>query len=289
MTISPLRQKMIDELTLRGYSANTHDSYLSAVTRVAGYYNRSPDTLSVDDIQKWVLHLINDCGISSASCRLYINALRFLFINVLKRDALNVAITYPKKKQKIPELLTRNEVAQILNASLNVKHRMMLAICYGCGLRVSELVCLKVKDIDGERRLLRVTQGKGFKDRLVTISPMLLKQLRDYWVELRPPSWLFPNEIRTYEHLCPSTPQRTFHRAKQKAGIQKSGGIHSLRHAYATHQLEGGLSIHKLKQLLGHNNISSTMRYIHWLPSYHGDAIPEVDLLMQLEVNHENL
>ncbi len=286
MKITPLRQKMIDELTLRGYSPRTHESYLYAVTKIATYYNRSPDTLTVDEMQKWLLHLINERGLSNSSCRLYVNALRFLFAQVLKRKPLGVVITYPKLEQRIPELLSRKEVAAILMACPNTKHRMMLSTCYGCGLRVSELVCLKVRDIDGERQLLRVTQGKGAKDRLVTISPELLRQLREYWNNYRPPSWLFPNAIRPHEHLSHSTPQKAFCRAKRQTGIKKVGGIHSLRHAYATHHLESGLSVHKLKQLLGHKDIHSTMRYIHWVPIDQDTAIPGTDLLKQLEVYH---
>lgn len=289
MTITPLRQKMIDELTLRGYSPKTLDSYLYALTKVAKHYNRSPDTLTVDEIQNWILYLINDRKLSKSSCRLYVNALRFLFVKVLKKKPLGVVITYPKLEQRIPELLTRKEVAAILQACPNAKHRMMLATCYGCGLRVSELICLKVKDIDGERYLLRITQGKGAKDRLVTMSPELLRQLRAYWNDFRPSTWLFSNATIPSKHLTPTTPQKAFTRAKRKVGIKKIGGIHSLRHAYATHQLESGLSIHKLKQLLGHKDIHSTMRYIHWIPNYHNGQIPEADLLKQLEVNHDNL
>lgn len=287
--VTPLRQKMIDELTLRGYSPRTHESYLYAISKIAAYYHRSPDTLTVDEMQKWLLHLLNKQGLSNSSCRLYVNALRFLFVNVLKREPLGVVITYPKLEQRIPELLSRKEVAAILMACPNAKHRMMLSTCYGCGLRVSELVGLKVKDIDGERQLLRVTQGKGAKDRLVTMSPELLRQLRAYWNNYRPPSWLFPNATTPSQHLTPTTPQKAFTRAKREVGIKKIGGIHSLRHAYATHQLESGLSVHKLKQLLGHKDIHSTMRYIHWIPNDYNGQIPEVDLLKQLEVNHESL
>ena len=188
----------------------------------------------------------------------------------------------PKREQRIPELLLRNEVSQILSATSNIKHRMMLTTCYGCGLRVSELVSLQVRHIDGERRLLRVEQGKGSKDRAVILSPTLLKLLRDYWRLLRPPQWLFPGrDVMT--PLSIATAQKTFQKAKQSAGVQKIGGIHSLRHAYATHQLEEGMPIHQLQRLLGHQNIQSTLRYAHWVPGYHegntgGDLLAKLAL-----------
>lgn len=176
----------------------------------------------------------------------------------------------------------RSEVARILSASSNIKHRMLLATCYGCGLRVSELVNLQCRHIDGERQLLRVEQGKGAKDRPVMLSPQLLQLLRDYWRQLRPPVWLFPGRYRT-QLIHVESAQKIFHSAKHQAGIRKTGGIHSLRHAYATHQLEAGMPIHQLQRQLGHQNIHSTLRYAHWVPGYQegqsgGDLIADLEL-----------
>jgi integrase/recombinase XerD len=204
---------------------------------------------------------------------------------VLGWDALKVELQVPKAAQRIPELLTRMEVGQILSACKNIKHRMMLAICYGCGLRVSELVALKVRDIDGERHLLRIEQCKGAKDRQVILSPSLLEQLRCYWRRYRPMPWLLTRRD-TDVALNISTPQRVFTIAKRRAGIDKVGGIHSLRHAYATRQQEAGVPVHPLQRLLGHQNIHSTLRYVHWVPGYHeGRAC--TDLIGALEVDHE--
>lgn len=189
----------------------------------------------------------------------------------------------PKKAQRIPELLTRAEVARILAATENEKQRMLLATCYGCGLRVSELVTLKVRDIDGERRLLRVEQGKGAKDRLVEISPALLQQLRHYWRQYRPCELLFYGLKRTTA-LGISSAQKYFTQAKRRAGIDKIGGIHSLRHAYATHQLEKGMQLPRLQQQLGHGNIKSTLRYLHWIPNYRQGS--GTDLIADLESCH---
>jgi len=267
MANTPLRQQVINELTLRGYSPRTHTSYLEALSRIARYYHRSPDTLSNQEIKNYLLYLLNERKLSSASCRVYVHAIRFLFTQVLHRNPADIELIYPKREQRIPELLTRAEVASIVNACHNPKHRMMLTTCYGCGLRVSELVALKVRDIDGERRLLRVEQGKGAKDRLVIISPQLLLQLRGYWQAFRPAYWLFPNAQFPLRHLSISVVQRVFTRAKRHCRIEKSGGIHSLRHAYATHQLEAGLPINALQHQLGHQQIRTTLRYLHWVPN----------------------
>jgi integrase/recombinase XerD len=205
---------------------------------------------------------------------------------VLQWPAFDVPFVVPKRAQRIPELLTRAEVARLLDACPNPKHRMLLEICYGCGLRVSEVVRLRVGQIDGERRLLRVEQGKGAKDRLVSLSPVLLERLREYWLCSRPGGWLFPSAADSEQHLSISSAQKLFERAKAAAGIEKIGGIHALRHAYATHQLEAGLPVHRLQRLLGHGHLQSTLRYVHWLPSQHEPGPGPADLLEPLAVRH---
>jgi integrase len=212
---------------------------------------------------------------------------RFFYVRVLGWDTFELPLVVPKRQQRIPALLTRGEVARILAACHNPKHRTLLETCYGCGLRVSELVSLRVGDIDGERKLLRIEQGKGSKDRQVLIAPALLDRLRRYWQAQRPTDWLFPNERDWAQHLSITTAQRIFRRAKDKAGIDKVGGIHSLRHAYATHQLENGLAVHQLQRLLGHQNLRSTMRYVHWVPSERRDAPGFADLIGAIVVGHE--
>ena len=204
--------------------------------------------------------------LAPASCRVYLNGVRFLYLKVLEWKSFDVDLVVPRRAQRIPELLTRSDVGRILAACKNVKHRMLLELTYGCGLRVSEIVALRVRDIDGERGLLRVVQGKGAKDRMVTLPDTLLDRLRGYWTLCRPEQWLFPSSRAAGGPICLTTAQRVFTQAKRRAGIDKIGGIHSLRHAYATHQLENGLPVHELQHLLGHNNLQSTERYLHWLP-----------------------
>ena len=256
--MTQLRQAMMDAMLVRGFSTRTHRSYLDAVSGLARHYHRSPDQLTTEEIQGYFLYLVKDRHLSPASCRLSLNGIRFLYQEVL-HQAFEAKVHLPKRPQRIPELLTRKEVAAILGACNNRKHRMMLTLCYGCGLRVSELLKLKVRDIDGERRLLRIDQGKGAKDRMVEIPETLLLQLRRYWQLFRPHAWLFPSRDPTTA-LGITSAQKCFTASKRKAGVDKVGGIHSLRHAYATHQLAAGMPIPQLQHQMGHQDIRTTLR-----------------------------
>ncbi len=263
--MSPLRQAMITAMQMHGFSPRTHQSYLAAVTDLARYTHRSPDTLDNCDIDTYVQYLVTERGLSPSSVRLYFNGIRFLFVEVLHWPASQLQVTLPRRSQTIPDLLTPDEVRRILAACTHEHHRMMLAVCYGCGLRLNELRHLRVRDIDGEHRRLRIEQGKGAKDRLVNLSSTLLTQLRAYWRTYRPKDWLFPGRTLgrpVSENLI----QKAFQKAKRRADITKRGGVHSLRHAFTTHQIESGLPVHRLQRLLGHKSLSSTVRYVHWLP-----------------------
>ncbi len=282
--MTPLRKKMIKAMQARGFSPRTQTSYLAAVTDLARYTHRSPTELTVSDLGGYFEYLATERQLSGSSCRIALHAIRFLYLKVLDWPEFDVEITIPKKPQRIPELLTRREVRRIVNACANPKHRTMLTLCYGCGLRVSELVSLRVSHIDGEQHRLRIEQGKGAKDRLVPLSDTLLEQLRSYWRLYQPIDYLFSGRART-RPLGVTSVQKAFTRAKAAVGVHKIGGIHSLRHAYATHQLEAGLPVHRLQRLLGHRNIHSTLRYVHWVPDYREGA-GEHDLVAGLEVEH---
>lgn len=282
--MTQLRQRMIDEMVLRGFSPRTHQSYLAAVSKLAQHYHRSPDKLTVDDLQGYFLYLAKTRGLSGSSCRLYLNAIRFLYLQVLGWSSFDVKLIIPKKAQRIPELLTRQEVAAILSANSNLKHRTLLMTCYVCGLRVSELVSLQVRSIDSSRHLLRIEQAKGAKDRQVLLNTTILDALRHYWHAYHPHDWLFyGRDIECAMSI--STAQRVFEHAKARTHIKKIGGIHSLRHAYATHQLDAGMPITQRQHQLGHGDIHSTMRYLHWVPQHHEGK--GIDLLAGLAVSHE--
>ena len=282
--MTPLRTQMIEAMRLRGFSPRTHQSYLAAITDLARYYHRPPDELATGEIRTYFRHLVLERGLAPASCRLSLHAVRFLYLKVLERPDFDFEVPLPKRPQRIPELLTRAEVAGLLRATTTPKQHALLATCYGCGLRVAELVTLKVAHLDGERRLVRIVQGKGAKDRQVTLPETLLHLLRAYWRQYRPSDWLFPGQ-RPDTPVSVTTAQKGFHQAKAAAGISKDGGIHSLRHAYATHQLEAGLPVHQLQRLLGHRHIQTTLRYVHWIPGYQ-EGQGAKDLIADLEVAH---
>lgn len=279
--MTPLRQKMINAMRQRGFSNRTHQSYLEAVSSFSRFYQRSPEYANADDAVRYFEYLVRDRELSPSSCRVHWGAMRFLFEQVLDRPTLMHKVVLPKRGQRLPGLLSTKEVSALVSATDNVKHRSLLCTCYGCGLRVSELVGLRVKDIDGERRVLRIERGKGNKDRDVALSEATLKQLRRYWSQYRPTDWLFPNE-NTLRPLSVSTPQKVYIQCKQDAGIKKRGGIHALRHAYATHQLEAGMPVHRLQRILGHRSLESTMRYAHWVSDYQAGASNKVDLVAEL-------
>ena len=280
--MSELRQRMIEAMRQRGFSVRTHQAYLAAITELSRYYRRSPARLSAEEVKAYLRHLAVDRELSASSCRQQLHAARFFYEQVLDRRDMDLKVALPKQRQRLPELLTRAEVSRLLATCTNPKHRTLLATCYGCGLRVSELVAIRVRqDIDGERGLLRVEQGKGGKDRLVPIGPQLLEELRIYWRHYRPPVWLFCANRSPDRPLSIATCQQVFQRVKGKAGIEKVGGIHSLRHAYATHQLQAGVSLQDLQHYLGHTSLRTTQGYLHWVPDYH-EGHHRHDLLAEL-------
>ena len=261
--MSELREAMVDKMLLKGFSPRTQKSYLDAVSLLARHYHAAPDTLDQAAIQNWFLYLVKERRLSPATCRLYLNAVRFFYLQVLSWPALQLELTTPKRQQRIPDLLSCSDVRAIIEHATHPKYRTMFAVCYACGLRVSELVALKVCNIHGEQSSLQVVQGKGSKDRNLPLSASLLQLLRDYWRAFRPTDYLFPGRNPTAAISITSV-QKVFTKTKAHAAIHKVGGIHSLRHAYATHQLAAGMPIHQLKELLGHTNLKSTERYLHW-------------------------
>lgn len=276
--MKPLRKKMIDAMVLRGFADSTQSTYLHWVTDLAKYYRCSPERLSRAQVEQYLLSMIQERKLAPSTVRLSLNAIRFLFLHVLKRKHCHFVIAYPKLPQKIPDLLTREEVHQILAHCRNKKHHALLSTGYAAGLRVSELVALEVRNIDSAKHVLHIKQAKGAKDRDVPCSDALLFELRCYWQYYRPYKALFyGTEID--KALSISCAQKTFKAAKHLAKIDKNGGIHSLRHAYATHQLDAGLPLHRLQQMMGHRDIKSTMRYVHWISHYKNSGLKDIDLL----------
>jgi integrase/recombinase XerD len=260
--MTPLRQRMIDDMVLRAMSPRTQEAYLGAVFGLAKYYRRSPDSLSEAEVQAYVLYVIQERKLAWSSCNIIKSGLRFLYEVTLHRTPAELRIPSARQPQKLPQILSRDEVRRLLEAAATLKHRVLLMTTYAAGLRLSEVVHLKVRDIDGERMTLRVEQGKGAKDRYTLLSPRLLAELRRYWAAERPREWLFPGPSGL-KPIGVKTAQRLYHRAKAGAQITKQGGIHALRHAFATHLLEGGEELPVIQKLMGHGNITTTQRYLH--------------------------
>jgi site-specific recombinase XerD len=260
--MTKLREQMIQEMVLRGLAPNTQRVYLQAVTRLARYYDRSPSRVSNREIKAYLLHLHQDEKRSLSSCNVAAAALRFLYHRTLGRSPMSFGIPIARKPKKLPHVLSRDEVARLLSRTHFLKHRVLFLVAYSAGLRVSEIVKLRPRDIDSGRMVIRVEQGKGAKDRLTVLSPRLLEVLRDYFRREQPGEFLFPSLDRK-GHLCTGALKHAFFAAKRRAEIDKPGGMHLLRHSYATHMLEAGADLHTLQRLLGHRSIRTTTHYLH--------------------------
>ena len=257
-----LRKQMDADLVVRGMAIRTREAYLGAVAGLAKHYGRRPDRIGEQEVQKYLLHLIEERKLAWSSCNIVAQGLKFFYRTTLKRSEAQFVIPRARQPQKLPQILSREEVAALIGSTLNLKHRAILMIAYGAGLRLNEICHLKVADIDSDRMTIRVEQGKGAKDRYTLLSPRLLTELRWYWRAYRPKQWLFTRKDPS-RPIADATVHRIYHAAKTRAGIAKSGGIHSLRHAFATHLLEAGVDIHTIQRLMGHGHISSTLRYFH--------------------------
>lgn len=260
--MSALRKQMDGDLVVRGMAVRTREAYLGAVAGLAKYYKRRPDRIDEAEVQKYLLHLIEERKLAWSSCNIAAQGLKFFYRVTLKRSQAQFGIPTARQPQKLPQILAREEVATLLEKTVNIKHRAILMTAYGAGLRLNEICHLKLTDIDSARMTIRVEQGKGAKDRYTLLSPRLLAELRRYWIAHRPKQWLFTRRDPT-RPISDGTVHRLYHAAKVRAGITKEGGIHSLRHAFATHMLEAGVDIHTIQRLMGHGHIGSTLRYFH--------------------------
>jgi len=276
--MSPLRKKMQDEMVLRGFAHRTQETYIGAVARIATYYRRSPDTLSVAEVERYLLHLIEERKLSWSTTNQAASALNFLFRVVLKRQQNDFDLARRKTPAQRPEILSRDEVTRLLAACSTLRQRVLLTTTYAAGLRVAEVCALKVGDIDSARMMLRVNGGKGGRDRYTLLSPKLLDLLRTYWQATRPTTWLFPMRD-SQRPIDPRQAQRMYYAAKRDARITRQGGIHALRHAFATHLLESGVDLHTIQRLMGHTALSTTARYLHLRQTLATTASP-LDLLV---------
>jgi len=261
--MTPLREKMIKAMELRNLAQNTKRYYLSAVIGLARYYQRSPDQITQEMIEDYVLYLKNDKGNAPGSCAAVVAGLRFFYNYVADKQ---VGFDYSVRKvSKLPTVLTPEEVRLLINAPKDLKHRLILMTTYSAGLRAGEVAAIKPEHIDSKRMLIKVENAKGGKQRYTILSVKLLKELRSYYKTHKPQTYLFPSSYkhRKNQPLTYPSVRSIYEKARKKAGIKKGTGIHTLRHSFATHLLEAGYDIRRIQVLMGHRRLSTTMIYLH--------------------------
>ncbi len=260
--MTSLRRRMIEDMQVRNLSPHTQASYLQQVSLFARYFSRSPEALGPEEIRTYQVYLTNEKKLASSSILIAVAALRFLYRTTLHKDwSLDQVIPAPKRPQTLPVVLSPEEVLHFLGCVRSVKHRAILTTCYAAGLRISEAVRLKITDIDSQRMVLRVDQGKGRKDRYVMLSPKLLEVLRDWWRVEKSRHWLFPGQL-PHRHISKDAVEHACQRAHRICGIAKPITPHSLRHGFAVHLLESGTDVRTIQLLLGHRSLATTARYL---------------------------
>jgi integrase/recombinase XerD len=260
--MSALRKRMLEDMRVRNYSPRTQEMYVHRVARFAAHFGRSPDLLTPEDIRTYLVHLRDVEQVSWSAFNQAVSALRFFYKVTLGRADVVAEIPYPRTSKKLPTVLSREEVIRLLSAVRHPKHRAVAATLYATGLRLSEALSLKVSDIDAERMVVTVRQGKGRKDRTVMLSPRLLKLIRRYARREQPGEWLFPGRQRE-QRLHETAIQRALAVARREAGISKRATAHTLRHSFATHLLEAGTDLRLIQTLLGHRSVKTTSIYTH--------------------------
>lgn len=259
-TVTPLRQRMIDEMTIRNFSKGTQEQYLCAVSLFARHFSKSPERLGPKEIKAYQLYLIHEKKQAPSTINRTVCALRFLYQVVLGKRWAIEHIVYAKTDKPLPVVLGEGEAWKFLNSISNIMHLAMLLTAYSAGLRLTEVVSLRVSDIDSQRKLIRVRHGKGRKDRYVMLSPTLLTVLREYWKAVRPTSWLFPG--RTHDRPLSATSLAAIcRRYWRESGLKKKVNLRMLRHTFATHLLEDHRDIRAIQAVLGHRSIQTTSIY----------------------------
>jgi len=279
--MTALRQRMTEDMQVRNLALNTQTSYVQQVSLFARHFDKSPEQLGPEDIRTYQVYLTNEKKLAPGSVLIAVAALRFLYKVSLKKNwTFEDVIPAPKKPQKLPVVLSPEEVLQFLGCVGSTKHRAILTTCYATGLRISEAVRLKPTDIDSQRMVIRVEQGKGQKDRYVMLSAKLLEILRSWWRLARPQPWLFPSDIPG-RHISKDAVEQACQKARRLSGIPKPITPHSLRHGFAVHLLESGTDVRTIQLLLGHRSLATTARYLRIATSKVCSTSSPLDLLPQ--------
>jgi site-specific recombinase XerD len=281
--VTPLRQRMLDDMRMRKLEPKTQSSYVRAVRKLARFLERSPDSATVEDLRRFQLHLV-DAGTSPITINATLSGLKFFFETTLDRPELMARVQAVRLPRTLPVVLSPAEVARLLAAAPNLKHQTALSVAYGAGLRASEVVALKVGDVDSQRMTLRVEQGKGRKDRYAMLSPVLLQRLRAWWRvgraqgKILPGGWLFPG-LDPMDPITCRQLNRAVHAAADAAGIDKRVSMHTLRHSFATHLLERKVDIRVIQVLLGHAKLETTSMYTHVATEVLREVISPLEVL----------
>jgi site-specific recombinase XerD len=258
---------MLEDLRLRGFSARTQEAYVGAVRQLAAHHHKAPDQLSEDELRQYFLYLTDVKRVAPSTLAIALTGIKFFYQHTLRRDWPTLALVRAPHQKKLPVVLSVTEVGQVLGCVHSLRHRICLSTIYACGLRLQEGVQLQVGDIEGERRLLHVRHGKGTKDRYVPLPTRSLELLRWYWKSHRHPRWLFPSTHHTVQQrdapMDVSGVQKAFRAAVHESGIAKPATVHTLRHSYATHLLEAGVSLRIIQAYLGHASPTTTAIYTH--------------------------
>lgn len=276
--MTPLRRRFVEEMELQRLAPRSRESYLDAMVAFAKHVRRPLDHLTPEDLRTYLHYLIAERQLAWSSCNIVACAMKFFYGRVLGWDVRNLVLPPRTRPARLPEILSVGEVHRLLAAIPNLKHRTLLMTTYAAGLRVSEVVALKVAHIESERHAIRVEQGKGRKDRYTMLSPSLLTALRTYWQARRPRLWLFPGSDPS-QPLHVTAAQRVYGQARRRAGITRGAGIHTLRHCFATHLLEAGLDLRTLQAFLGHRHLSTTGRYLTVSTAHLAGSAQRFDLL----------
>ena len=287
--MTPLQQKMIKTMQLRNLAEGTQKNYLLAVKCLARHYHLSPDKITKEMIEDYLLYLRNEKHYNIGSRGVIVSGLKF-FYRYVSDKPVSFEFSFGRKNRKLPTVLTQKQVIKLINAASNLKHRVLLMTAYSAGLRSKELRALKPEHIDSQRRLIKVVNGKGGKDRYTVLSKKLLKALRQYYKTCKPETYLFPSSYkpRRGQPLCYTAVNTIYNNARKKAGIKKGAGIHTLRHTFATHLLEAGYDIRRIQVLMGHSRLSTTMIYLHVSQKTLSQIPSPLDLIKTEHANKED-
>jgi integrase/recombinase XerD len=273
------KEKMIRQMELKNFSKGTQTTYFSAINKLCAHFGREPEEITTQEVEDYIILLQEEKILSPSTIHSYINAFKFLFNKALNRRVDRFDIDNRKSPKTLPEILSVNEVKRIIQSADNLRRKVILLLAYSSGLRASEIMNLKISDIDSKRMMIRVVEGKNRKDRYTILNPHALLELRAYWIKYKPKNYLFPGKEGDERPACNQAPLKAWRIASRRAGITKGRGIHTLRHCFATHLLEAGVDLRTIQVMMGHSSIQTTSIYLKVTSKQMENTQCKVDLL----------